>query len=97
MRRDGLWGKAEKNRGRKHEAAADYWRPSSYMGCVWMPGHSQLRYARQTKSCIGYSFEIAQKYGVEIIKSVRYRAPSKIVYEDEYQIGVVDHSETLLE
>jgi len=42
-------------------------------------------------------FEIAQKYEVEIIKSVRYEAPGKIVYEDEYQVGVVDHSERLLE
>jgi hypothetical protein len=42
-------------------------------------------------------FEITQKHEVEIIKSVRYEAPGKIVYEDEYQVGVIEHTGTLLD
>ncbi|RCW40897.1 hypothetical protein [Paenibacillus prosopidis] len=34
-------------------------------------------------------FNIARKYNVEIIKSVVHEPPGEIVYEDEYQIGVV--------
>lgn len=34
-------------------------------------------------------FNIARKYNVEIIKSAVSEPPGKIVYEDEYQIGVV--------
>jgi hypothetical protein len=33
-------------------------------------------------------FEIAERYGVEIIKSVSYDPPGTIIYEDEFQIGV---------
>lgn len=33
-------------------------------------------------------FELAAKYGVEIIKSVAEEPPGTIVYEDEYQIAV---------
>jgi hypothetical protein len=34
-------------------------------------------------------FDIAETYGVEVIKSVAKRPPGKIIYEDAFQIAVV--------
>ncbi len=34
-------------------------------------------------------FHIAEKYNVEIIKSISTVVPGKLVYEDEYQIGII--------
>ncbi|MFC6233327.1 hypothetical protein ACFQI7_36905 [Paenibacillus allorhizosphaerae] len=36
-------------------------------------------------------FNIAKKYNVEIIKSISKELPGILIYEDEYQIGIVPH------
>lgn len=35
-------------------------------------------------------FEIAERHGVDILQSISHEPPGKIIYEDDYQIGVVD-------
>lgn len=37
-------------------------------------------------------FNIANKYNVEIIKSISKKLPGLLIYEDEYQIGIIPHS-----
>lgn len=36
-------------------------------------------------------FTIAKKYNVEIIKSFSKELPGRLIYEDEYQVGIVPH------
>jgi hypothetical protein len=62
---------------------------NSIRGITWF---KENKHAEKMIQKIEPFLQIAQKYGVEIIKSTSSEAPGKIVYEDDYQIGVINYS-----